>query len=131
MKYLDLIGLDLKNDALCDLFETYDVEVIYEYDRTHEGLSDEYRAEITDLGVQFVFNEKQIVKTLFIKQIEINSFNPFEKDERLITFNSKVEAMHYASENNIKTSEGNAELLGDERDWVRFEHENYSIHYEY
>jgi len=51
MKYLDLLGIQLKDNFLNDLFETYEVEVIYEYDRTHENLPDEYRAEIPDLGL--------------------------------------------------------------------------------
>lgn len=36
MKHLDLLKMDLKSDFLCDLFETYDVQVVYEYDRTHQ-----------------------------------------------------------------------------------------------
>jgi hypothetical protein len=37
MKYIDTIGILLKSDFLIDLFETYDVDVIYSYDRTHEN----------------------------------------------------------------------------------------------
>ncbi len=132
MKYLDLLGVDLKNDVLCDLFETYDVQVVYEYDRTHEGLPDEYRAEIPDLGLQFVFDDREVFKTLFMEQVEVNTFNPFNgDDERLKRFGSKAEARQYASDNSERIAEGKAEFMGEERDWIRFEYGGYSIHYEY
>ncbi len=132
MKYLDLIGVDLKNDVLCDLFETYDVPVVYEYDRTHEGLPDEYRAEIPDLGLEFLFDEKQVFSTLFMQQVEVSTFNPFdEDDEGLKSFGSKSEALQYAADHGVRTTDGIAELMGEEKDWIRLEHGDYSIHYEY
>lgn len=132
MKYLDLIGIDLKNEVLCDLFETYDVQVVYEYDRTHEGLPDQYRAEITDLGLQFVFDEQQVFKTIFMEQVDVNTFDPFDgDDERLKIFGSKAEAFQYATDNGERISEGKADFMGEERDWIRFEHDTYSVHYEY
>ena len=54
MKHLDLLETELKSEFLCDLFEAYDVQVVYEYDRTNENLPDEYHAEVSDLGLQFV-----------------------------------------------------------------------------
>ncbi len=132
MKHLDLIGMDLKNDGLCDLFETYDVQVVYEYDRTHENLPDQYHAEIPDLGLQFVFDERQIFATLFMRQVEVNTFKPFdEDDERIKRFNSKAEALQYARDKGNRITEGKADFMGEERDWVRFEYDSFSIHYEY
>lgn len=104
----------------------------YNDDRTHEGLPDEYRAEIPDIGLQFVFDDRQVFKTLFIEQVAVNTFNPFnEDDERLKRFCSKAEAQLYASDNEERISEGKAEFMGEERDWIRFEYDSYSIHYEY
>jgi hypothetical protein len=132
MKYLDLFGVDLKNDVLCDLFETYDVEVVYKYDRTHGGLPDEYCAEMPGLGPRFVFDERQVFKTLFMQQIEMSGFNPFdEEDDRLKRFDSKAEACRYASENGEKFTEGAAEFMGEGREWIRFEYGSHSVHYEY
>ncbi len=59
MRYTEIIGEHLKSDFLCDLFETYDVEVIYEYDRTHENIEDEYHAEMEELGLEFLFNKER------------------------------------------------------------------------
>ena len=132
MKYLDLIGLPLKHDVLNDLFETYEVEVVYEYDRTHENMADEYRAEVPDLGLEFIFDAGQKLSTLFMEQKEINTFNPFEeRDERLKKFDSKNSARAYAEEKELKVTEGNADFMGEEQDWIRFDLPKHSIHYQY
>ena len=132
MKYLDLLGIDLKNEVLCDLFETYDVSVIYEYDRTHEGFPDEYHAKIPDLGLEFIFNVSQLFKTLFIEQVDINTFNPFDGDDNsLKKFESKSEALQYSSNTGKRISKGSSDFMGEVKDWVRFEYGSYSIHYEY
>ena len=132
MKYLDLLGVRLKDDFLNDLFETYEVDVVYEYDRTHENMPDEYRAEIPDLGLQFVFDENQMFFTLFIEQKQAETWNPFEEDDvRLKRFATKASARNHATENRMAISEGNAEFMGEERDWIRFDLSGYSIHYEF
>ena len=131
MKHLDLIGIDLKDDFLNDLFETYDVEVVYDYDRTHENLPDCYRAAIPDLGLQFRFDENQKLTTLFIEQKEATSWNPFEPDDRLLTFSSKTSARDHAKARGIAISEGAAEFMGESKDWIRFDLHDRSIHYEF
>jgi len=131
MKHLDLLGSELKSDFLCDLFETYDVQVVYEYDRTHENLADVYRAEIPDLGLQFVFDEGQLLQTLFMQPVEVTTFNPFEVDERIQRFASKREARRYAENNGMRITEGTADFMGEQRDWIRLESDTRSIHYEY
>ena len=132
MKYLELLSVQLKDDFLNDLFETYDVQVVYEYDRTYENMPDQYRAEILDLGLQFIFDENQRFLTLFIDQKETSTWNPFEEDDaRLKKFSSKVSARNYAKENGIAITEGNAEFMGEERDWIRFDLSGHSIHYQF
>nr|CAP47552.1 putative integron gene cassette protein [uncultured bacterium] len=131
MKHLDLLGTPLKSEFLFDLLETYDIQVVYEYDRTHENLPDEYHAEIPDLGLQFVFDENQMLRTLFIKPVEITTFNPFEEDERVRRFTSKPEVRQHAKENDVPTSEGEANFIGEHRDWIRLECDTHSVHYEF
>lgn len=71
-------------------------------------------------------------KTLFIKQAEVDTFNPFdEDDERLKRFSTKAETARYVSDNGVRMSEGKADVMGEERDWIRFDYSSYSIHYEY
>lgn len=131
MKHLDLLGTPLKSEFLFDLLETYDVQVVYEYDRTHENLPDQYHAEIPDLGLQLVFDDNQMLRTLFMTPVEITTFNPFEDDDRIRMFASKSEARDHAKENDVTTSEGEADFMGERRDWIRFERPSYSVHYEF
>lgn len=132
MKYIDLLGKHLKHDLLNDLFETYSVDVVYNYDRTHENLPDKYHAAIPDLGLEFIFDEKQMFYTLFMKQRTATTFNPFdEADEHLITFDSKSSARNYAKTYGINMTEGNAEFMGEDREWIKFNLPGYSIHYEF
>lgn len=132
MKHLDLLETELKSDFLCDLFETYDVQVVYEYDRTNENLPDAYHAEVLDLGLQFVFDDRQVLRTLFLEPVHVTTFNPFDgDDERIRRFPSKSEAFRFAQENGLRISEGAAEFMDEKKDWIRFESDTYSIHYEY
>jgi hypothetical protein len=132
MKHLDLLDTELKSDFLCDLFETYDTQVVYEYDRTHEGLADEYHAEIPELGLQFVFDARQVLRTLFLRPVEATTFNPLDtNDERLPTFASKREALRYADAGGLQYSQGAVEFMGEQQDWIRLENELNSIHYEF
>ena len=135
MKYTDVIGENLKSDFLCDLFETYDVDVIYEYDRTHENIDDEYRAEIPKMGLGFLFNQDQNLISLFMKNAQHDGFNPFKPpDPRLVPFNSRDGAEAYAQQNNIKYESHKAKedsFFGKIPDWVKYYFGRYSIHYEF
>lgn len=131
MTHLDLLGTELKSEVLTDLFETYDVKVIYSYDRTSENLADEYHAGVPELGLEFIFNDFQVLRTLFIKPVEVTTFNPFEPDEAIKNFTSKKEARQYAQNKGEKFQEGTAEFMGEEKDWIRFDTETASIHYEF
>lgn len=132
MKYLELIGAELKSDVLNDLFETYEVDVVYRYDRTNENLPDEYVAQLPELGLGFLFDSRQKLSVLFIEITQTSAFNPFEEDHQgLPKFISKSDAIAHAGRRGVQLSEGRADFLGIVRDWVRFEHEGYSVHYEF
>lgn len=133
MNYRNLLGSHLKSDELCDLFETYDVQVVYAYDRNHEGLQDAYHAEIPDLGLQFVFDDNQLVRTLFVKPAEAGAgYNPFAQGEdKPALFPTKADALRHAITTTTAYTEGVADFLGEGRDWIRLEYDTHSVHYEY
>lgn len=131
MNHLELIGEELKSEVLNHLFETYDVDVVYRYDRTSENMPDEYVAEVPELGLEFLFDSQQKLTALFIENTQTSGFNPFEDDESLPRFASKSDAIAHARRNDVQLSEGRAAFLGAVRDWVRLEHEHYSVHYEF
>lgn len=131
MTHIELMGIELKSEVLNDLFETYDVDVVYRYDRTYENLPDEYLADIPELGLEFIFDSERKLRTLFMN-VESDGFNPLEEDQAsLPKFSSKAEAVRYTSTNAIQFSQGSADFLGEVRDWVRFVYAKHSVHYEF
>lgn len=132
MTHLDLLGIDLKSDVLNDLFETYHADVVYRYDRTNENAPDEYMACVPELGLEFIFDSKRKLRTLFMTNVVSEGFNPFEQDaQRLPKFSSKAEAVRYASTNAIQISQGCTDFLGEQRDWIKLEYTSHSVHYEF
>jgi len=135
MDYVDLIGTPLKSDILLDLFETYDVDVIYSYDRSHENMDDEYTAEIPEMGLGFIFDSSQHLATVFMKFVDHSGFNPFKGiDPRSVTFKSGVEAMEYAKERSIEAKHSEAkhdDFFGAIPEWVKFNFNSFSVHYQF
>ena len=135
MKYIEILEQHLKCDFLVDLFETYDVEVIYDYDRTYEGIEDEYRASIPDMGLEFIFDQNQKLKTLFMDSVEHKGYNPFEgEDPRNSPLDTAQKAIQFAKENSIileHREKQESELFGHIPEWVKLTYKNYSVHYSY
>src|SRR5690554_4009377 len=99
MGYIDLLGISLKSDFLLDLFETYDVDVRYRYDRNHEGMDDEFIAQIPEMGLEFLFDSTQRLTTLFMRNIDHSGFDPFDgPDPRSVPFKTGAGAVQWAKE---------------------------------
>jgi len=135
MNYTDIIDIELKSEFINDLFETYDVDVTYVYDRTYENIEDEYRAEIFDLGLEFVFNKYQKLTVLFLNQTEHTGHNPFEgEDPRCSPLNTASKAIKYAQDYSIEYEHRAVQensMLGHKTEWVKLFYENYFIHYSF
>ena len=135
MKYISILGESLKSVFLIDLFETYDVDVTYEYDRVFENAEDEYRATIPDMGLEFIFDASQRLTTLFMGKVEHSGYNPFEgEDPRDASFSSAKEAMRYAERNAIEVKHREASVdsfLGEIPEWVKFIFASHSVHYSF
>lgn len=131
MTHIELLGVGLKSDFFNDLLETFDVDVVYRYDRTYENLPDEYWATVPNLGLGLIFDENQNLATLIIQPVSISGYNPIQQDQRLVWFASKAEVSQYAVEQSMVFSEGAVELFGELKDWIKLEYSDFSIHYEY
>lgn len=131
MKLTSYLNKSLKSEELIDLFESNEVDVIYMYDRIYEGRSDEYIGTIKELGIQFIFNENQILSTIFVhlKNEEFQSANLEDLD--LSAFDSKNDLVKYAQKNSLKYSEGMAVLFEQEREWLKLDFLSYTVHYEF
>lgn len=75
MEYAETLNMKLKSEFFIDLFETHDVDVIYSYDRLHEGMDDEYWAKIPKMGLEFIFDSQQRHRAIFMSQVEFSGFN--------------------------------------------------------
>tara|TARA_Y100000588_G_scaffold17902_1_gene18546 strand:+ start:977 stop:1420 length:444 start_codon:yes stop_codon:yes gene_type:complete len=132
MNLSKLLNFSLKSDELIELFEDYDVDVIYSYDRLHEGMEDNYYGSINELGLQFSFDENQILKTIFIY---VNGHEDFEKanlsELEISAYGDKLSVIKYAKENDIECTDGEASFLGENRAWAKLSLSNYSMHYEF
>lgn len=132
MRHTDLLDTPLKQPFLDDLFETYDVDVIYGYDRDGEDGPDEYHAAVNELGLRFVFDHGQRLRVLFVQPVETDSWDPFAPlEESVSRFATKADAAAHAEAQGLPTAAGRAELAGRERDWIRFEYPTHTAHYEF
>ncbi len=135
MNHIEILNTELKSEFLIDLFETYDVEVIYTYDRNHENMEDEYYCEITKMGLTFVFDESQRLRTLFMKNAVHDGYNPFVGDDpRNFTFKNSAEAKKYANQNSIKIEHSpkqSSPIFGEIPEWVKFHFERFTMHFQF
>jgi hypothetical protein len=65
MKMSSLLGKKLKEDIIMELLESHEIQVIYDFDRTHENIPDAYWAGFKQAGFQLHFNNNQILDTIF------------------------------------------------------------------
>lgn len=135
MEYTEILGITLKSEFLIDLFETYDVEVVYRYDRHHEGTDDEYVAIIPEMGLEFLFDSSQRLTTLFMKKTDHNGYNPFKgPDPRSVQFQSGSEVMAWAKERSIDAQHQEATtdpIFGTIPEWVKLNYGKFHVHYQF
>lgn len=132
MNLQKLLNCSLKSDDLIELFEHYEVDVVYSYDRLQEGMEDKYYGSINELGLQFSFDGHQVLKTIFIYTNGNEEFKKANLSEfKIATYDDKVSIIKYAKESGIEYTDGEASFLGESRAWVKLALSNYSIHYEF
>ena len=75
MNLSSLLGKKLKDDDILDVLEDYEIEVVYDFDRSHENIEDIYWAPAKDAGVQLRFDQSQILDTIFCYAIPLEGFS--------------------------------------------------------
>ena len=68
----------MKSDDVIDLLERFDMDVIYRFDRTHEGTPDEYSASAPAEGFELRFDEHQVLDTIFCYIQARGRFSPID-----------------------------------------------------
>ncbi|HBY84968.1 MAG TPA: hypothetical protein DEO86_03755 [Colwellia sp.] len=74
MHLIKLLGQYLKSDSVIEFLESFDMEVVYNFDRTNEGLFDEYYSTSEEHGIELQFNDEQKLETIFLTCLDTETF---------------------------------------------------------
>ena len=132
MKYLNLLGKQLKSDDVIDVLECDELDVIYSFDRLHENQPDQYWVASKAQGVQMRFNEDQILDTLFFYIQPDEEFSPCKPDSLGVPiFDSRDSVRDYAAQSSLTVVEGEVDFLGVHRKWIKIDFGSHLLHSEY
>jgi hypothetical protein len=132
MKFIPLLGKRLKDDEIIEILESLDLEVIYDFDRLHEGQSDIYWASSKPKGIQFRFDGTQCLDTAFLYVSPGDGFEvASQQDCDIPFFASKQEVETFGEAQHLRVAKGSVDFLGTRRDWVRIEFSSHSVHYQF
>jgi hypothetical protein len=132
MQLLPLLGQHLKDDDVIDVLEGFEMEVVYDFDRLHEGQPDKYWASAKQAGFQLGFDADQSLDVCFLYITPSDGFAAFsEGDSDIPIFATATEVQSFGESEGLQLSKGSAEFMGIARDWVRLGFTTHSVHYEY
>ena len=132
MHLLPLLGKSLKDDDIIDILDHMEMDVIYDFDRLHEGQPDKYWAAAQEAGIQLRFDEAQTLDTIFLYITSDEGFAACsQRDSDVPVFTTVVEAQAFGEAQHLQVSKGSADFLGVSRDWIRLGFGAHSVHYEF
>jgi hypothetical protein len=132
MHLLPLLGRPLKDDDVIDFLDGMEMDVIYDFDRSHEGQPDKYWAASQKAGIQLRFDAAQILHTIFLYIVPNEGFSPYvQRDSDVPIFTTTAEVQAFGEVQRLQVSKGRAGFLGVGRDWIRLGFGAYSVHYEF
>src|SRR5262245_26669545 len=132
MQFLPLLGKSLRDDDVIDVLDSLEMDVIYDFDRLHEGQPDQYWASAKEAGIQLNFNAAQTLDTIFLHIAPsggFGAFSPIGSDISIFATVAAAEA--FGDAHGLQVSKGTADFLGVSRDWVRLGFVTHSVHYEF
>lgn len=132
MQLVSLLGKPLKDDEIIEVLESLELEVVYDFDRSNEGLADKYWASSYEAGIQLRFDAQQRLDTIFLYIMPNDEFAAFDLEGCDIpTFASITQAREYAEAQGLLVVKGSANFFGVLSEWVRLEYDRFSVHYEF
>ncbi|WP_459199262.1 hypothetical protein ACQVRX_01540 [Ralstonia pseudosolanacearum] len=127
MQLASYLGKNLKSDSVIEVLEHFDMDVIYDFDRLHENTADSYSSSAKSAGFEFRFDERQVLSVIWCYIRPRSGLAAIDKDVMGVpSFREFAEAKSHALKAGIKTSQSK-----DDAGWIRFEHDNVWIHYEF
>ncbi len=132
MHFLPLLGKVLKDDVVIDLLEDWEMSVIYDFDRLHEGQPDKYWAAAQQAGIQLRFDESQTLDVVLLYIVPDEGFAAFKQSDLDVPiFASISEAQSFGESHRLQVKTGRADFLGVISDWIRLGFGAYFIHYDF
>lgn len=128
MKLKPILGLQLKDPQIVELLNAFDTDVVYSFDRFFENQPDRYIATATTEGLEFHFDERQRLVTIFVYVRGNSDFSPHDPSGLdLDRFNTIEDARVFATKNDLahKLNTHSTNVP----DWLRIDYPDYSIHY--
>ena len=130
LELIPKIGRNLKDPAIIEILDRFDVSVVYDFDRDFENQPDKYWAHLYSEGLLFRFDESQRLDTVFVYLQPTDQFqaNPgtlldFERFENI------AHARTYARQNGLPYTQ-NRDKPGVPT-WIRIEHPTCYVHYQF
>src|ERR1700722_13471463 len=120
MHLIPLLGKPLKDDDVIDILDAMEMDVIYDFDRLHEGQPDKYWAASQMAGIQLRFDEAQTLDTIFLYITPDEGFAAYtRRDSDVPVFTTAGEAQAFGEAQHLQVSKGRTDFLGVSRDWIR------------
>lgn len=132
MEFLRLLGSQLKDDAIIDVLEWGEMEVVYDFDRLHENQPDKYWAASKKHGFQFGFDSEQRLRVVFLYAEPRDGFSAIDRTDCDIAFFSTIADIEASAPcESTRITKGRAEFLGVGREWAKIDCGTYTVHYEF
>jgi hypothetical protein len=132
MQFMPLLRKKLKDDEVIEILERFDMEVIYDFDRLHEGQPDKYWAASKKNGFQFRFDETHTLDVIFLHTMPRDGYAAISRHDCDIPFfTTAEESRKFGEAQHLQVKKGSADFLEVSREWVRLGFAKHSIHYEF
>jgi hypothetical protein len=134
VQFSKLLGNNLKSEEVIEFLEHFDIDVVYDFDRTFEGMDDVYWAQFYKQGFEFRFNEKQNLDIAFLYILAREGFSPIDKSEiDVAIYNSYAEAMSNFKFLEIEYISSPIEDPSHKhyQGWIKSIHNGFTAHYEF
>ena len=127
---VDLHELNMKSDEVIELLEHFDMDVIYDFDRIHEGTADHYSSLATAEGFELRFDEHQVLETIWCYIRQRGKFLPIDPAAIVVFIPDTVEdANRHATGDGARVSDTSPGP--DAQAWLRVESDTLWVHYEF
>jgi hypothetical protein len=141
IEFAKLLGLHLKDDRVIDILETYNMQVIYDFDRDHENIADIYWAHAWEAGFLLRFDENQKLRTVYLYVIadegheavqrdivDVAVYETFDDAERAFKASGNTYEQSSGEPGDFLRSEG---IVSMHKLWIKVNRGRYSAHYQF